>query len=256
MNFFSYLTMELKKLKRSKILLLLCIPVLMMWLPSIINSEKIFDTQQVPITPEHNFFIQGFMGMAWFMIPASLIICVVLLTQTEHRSRGILKMLSLPVDTKKLCLTKFVVLLLLAGIQMLMTIAAYTLSALLASNMQDYSFLLEPSYVWSTVFRLYVAAIPMAAVFWMLGTFLKSPVFSAGLGLASIVPSVLMINTKVWWAYPMSYPFYLLMVKYGKAAKGVYETQIAWLPWLPAAIIITIISLAVSCIGFGRMERS
>ena len=62
MNFFSYLTMELKKLKRSKILLLLCIPVLMMWLPSIINSEKIFDTQQVPITPEHNFFIQGFMG--------------------------------------------------------------------------------------------------------------------------------------------------------------------------------------------------
>lgn len=40
MNFFSYLTMELKKLKHSKILLLLCIPVLMMWLPSIINSEK------------------------------------------------------------------------------------------------------------------------------------------------------------------------------------------------------------------------
>lgn len=84
MNFFSYLTIELKKLKHSKILLLLCIPDLMMWLPSIINSEKIFDTQQVPITPEHNFFIQGFMGMAWFMIPASLIICVVLLTQTEH----------------------------------------------------------------------------------------------------------------------------------------------------------------------------
>lgn len=54
----------------------------------------------------------------------------------------------------------------------------------------------------------------------------------------------------------MSYPFYLLMVEYGKAAKGVYETQIAWLPWLPAAIIITIISLAVSCIGFDRMERS
>lgn len=91
MNFFSYLTIELKKLKHSKILLLLCIPVLMMWLPSIINSEKIFDTQQVPITPEHNFFIQGFMGMAWFMIPASLIICVVLLTQTEHRSPGYLK---------------------------------------------------------------------------------------------------------------------------------------------------------------------
>ena len=256
MNFSTYLAMELSKIKRSKIVLLLCVPVIMMWMPSIINSDKIFDNQQIPISPEHNFFIQGFMGMSWFMIPASLIICAVLLNQTEQRSRGILKMLSLPVNTKKLCLAKFVVLLLLAGMQMLMTIAAYTASAFLASYLQNYTFLLEPAYVCSTVFRLYLAAIPMAAVFWMLGVFLKSPVFSAGLGLASIVPSVLMINTKVWWAYPMSYPFYLLMVEYGKAAKGVYETQIAWLPWLPAAAVITIISLAASCIGFGRMERS
>lgn len=256
MNFFTYFTIELKKIKRSKILLLLCVPVIMMWLPSIINSDKIFDTQQIPISPEHNFFIQGFMGMSWFMIPASLIICVVLLNQTEQRSRGILKMLSLPINTKKLCLAKFVVLLLLAGIQMLMTIAAYMVSAFIASNLQNYSFLLEPSYVCSTVFHLYLAAIPMAAVFWMLGVFLKSPIFSVGIGLASIVPSVLMINTKVWWGYPMSYPFYLLMVEYGKAAKGIYETQVSWLPWIPVAVGITIVSLAVSCMGFGHFERS
>lgn len=147
MNFSTYLAMELKKIKRSKILLLLCVPVIMMWLPSIINSDKIFDTQQIPISPEHNFFIQGFMGMSWFMIPASLIICVVLLNQTEQRNRGILKMLSLPINTRKLCLAKFVVLLLLAGMQMLMTIAAYMVSAFIASHLQDYSFLLEPSYV-------------------------------------------------------------------------------------------------------------
>ena len=77
MNFFSYLTMELKKLKHSKILLLLCIPVLMMWLPSIINSEKIFDTQQVPITPEHNFFIQGFMGMRTVVIGTETVLLAV-----------------------------------------------------------------------------------------------------------------------------------------------------------------------------------
>lgn len=255
MNFSTYLAMELKKIKRSKILLLLCVPVIMMWLPSIINSDKIFDTQQIPISPEHNFFIQGFMGMSWFMIPASLIICVVLLNQTEQRNRGILKMLSLPINTRKLCLAKFVVLLLLAGMQMLMTIATYMVSAFIASHLQDYSFLLEPSYVCSTVFYLYLAAIPMAAVFWMLGVFLKSPIFSVGIGLASIVPSVLMINTKVWWGYPMSYPFYLLMVEYGKAAKGIYETQISWLPWIPVAVGIAIVSLAVSCVGFGCFER-
>ena len=53
----------------------------------------------------------------------------------------------------------------------------------------------------------------------------------------------------------MSYPFYVLMIEYGKAADGIYETQIAWLPWLPVAIGITILALAVSCIRYGASER-
>lgn len=114
---------------------------------------------------------------------------------------------------------------------------------------------LEPLYVCKIVCSLYAAAIPMAAVYWAISTVIQSPIFSVGIGLASIVPSVLMINTKIWFAYPMSYPFYLLMVAYGRAAEGVYETQIAWLPWLPAAIGITILALAVSCIRFGASER-
>ena len=40
-----------------------------------------------------------------------------------------------------------------------------------------------------------------------------------------------------------------------EAAEGVYETQIAWLPWLPVAIGITILALAVSCIRYGASER-
>ena len=67
--------------------------------------------------------------------------------------------------------------------------------------------------------------------------------------------SVLMINTKIWFAYPMSYPFYLLMIAYGRAAEGVYDTQIAWLPWLPVAIGITVFSLAISCARYGASER-
>lgn len=95
----------------------------------------------------------------------------------------------------------------------------------------------------------------MAAVYWAISTFISTPVFSVGIGLASIVPSVLMINTKIWFAYPMSYPFYLLMIAYGRAAEGVYDTQIAWLPWLPVAIGITVFSLAISCARYGASER-
>ena len=53
----------------------------------------------------------------------------------------------------------------------------------------------------------------------------------------------------------MSYPFYLLMVQYGKAAEGMYDTQIDYLPWLPAAVIITVIALVISCIRFGAAEK-
>lgn len=255
MKFLSLIGVELKKIRRSKILLILLVPVIVMWIPSIINADMNFDTRGIPITPENNFFIQGFMGMVWFMIPASLVVGTVLLTQTERSNKGILKMLSLPVNTAKLCLAKFTVLILLSFVQMVMTIGAYYISAAIASQMQDYSFVLEPLYVCRVAFSLYAGAIPMAAVFWMIATLIQTPVFSVGVGLASIVPSVLMISTKIWFAYPMSYPFYLLMVEYGRAAEGMYDTQIAWLPWLPVAALITVIALGIACVRFGAAER-
>ena len=98
MNFFSLIGVEFRKIRRSKILLILLVPVILMWIPSIINAEMNFDTRGIPIMPENNFFIQGFMGMVWFMIPASLVVGTVLLTQTERANKGILKMLSLPVN--------------------------------------------------------------------------------------------------------------------------------------------------------------
>lgn len=104
MSFLSLVGVELKKIRRSKIFLILLIPVIMMWIPSIINADMNFDLRGIQITPENNFFIQGFMGMVWFMIPASLVICTVLISQTERSNKGILKMLSLPVSTIKFCL--------------------------------------------------------------------------------------------------------------------------------------------------------
>ena len=115
--------------------------------------------------------------------------------------------------------------------------------------------MLDPLYAAGFAARLYLAAIPMAAVFWLLAAVVDTTIFSVGIGLGSVVPSVLMINTRLWAFYPMSYPFYLLMVEYGRAAEGMYETQVAYLPWLPAAAIITLACLAIAAKGFGRSER-
>ena len=93
MNFLSLVGVELKKIRRSKILLILLIPVIMMWIPSIINADMNFDLRGIPITPENNFFIPGFMGIVRVMIPASQVNCTVRLNQTERSHEGMYKML-------------------------------------------------------------------------------------------------------------------------------------------------------------------
>lgn len=91
------------------------------------------------------------------MIPASLVICTVLLNQTERSNKGILKMLSLPISTTKLCLAKFTVLILLAAFQMVMSIGAYYICAAIVTHTQDYNFILEPLYVC----KMYIVSMPL-----------------------------------------------------------------------------------------------
>lgn len=255
MSFLSLVGIEAGKIRRSKILLILTVATVILWLPSILNADTNFGMQAEGISPENNFLIQGFMGMAWFMFPASMVVSTVLLNMTERNNKGILKMLSLPVGTAELCLAKFVILLALAAFQILMTIGMYFVSAGIASQTQDYDFILQPLFVFREAGLIFAASIPMLAFFYLLSVCIQTPIFSIGIGLASIVPSVLMINTKIWFAYPMSYPFFVVTAEYGKLASNLTTAQAALTPWLPVASGITIICLLISCLRFGQVER-
>lgn len=255
MSFLSLIGIEAGKIRRSKILLILTAAVVILWLPSVLNANMNFGMQAEGISPENNFLIQGFMGMAWFLFPASMVVSTVLLNMTERNNKGILKMLSLPIAAAQLCLAKFVVLLALAAFQILMAVGMYYVSAGIASQMQDYNFILPPLFVFREAGLIFVSAIPMLAFFWLLSVWIQTPIFSIGVGLASIVPSVLMINTKIWFAYPMAYPFFVITAEYGKLASNLTTAQIEFIPWIPVAIVITILCLSISCLRFGQAER-
>ncbi len=45
MNLISYLSMELKKIRRSHILWILLIPIVILWIPSVVNSGMNFEMQ-------------------------------------------------------------------------------------------------------------------------------------------------------------------------------------------------------------------
>ena len=164
-------------------------------------------------------------------------------------------MTALLVSTTKLCMAKFAILLTLAATQILMMTGMYYISAAICSGTQDYNLILSPLFVAKEISFLFLSAIPMISFFWMLSVCIQTPIFSVGIGLASIVPSVLVINTKAWFAYPMSYPFFVITSEYGKLAANLDTNQIKLIPWIPVAIVITIICLSISCLCFGYAER-
>lgn len=256
MSFLSLLGVEFKKIRRSKIMLILVIAVIALWLPSVINAEMNFDMQAEGILPEYNFLIQGFLAMSWFIFPASMVVGTVLLNQTERSNKGILKMLALPISPAKLCLAKFTVLFTLAAIQVLMLVGMYYLSAFIASRTWGYNFVILPvMFVFKEAGLLLLSSVPMLAFFWLLAVCIQTPIFSVGIGLASIVPSVLMINTRFWFVYPMAYPFFVITAEYGKVATILNTAQVQLIPWLPVAVAITVVCLLVACFCFGKVER-
>lgn len=252
MSFLFLIGVEWGKIRRSKILLILEAATVILWIPSILNAHMNFSMQAEGISPENNFFIQGFMAMAWFIFPASMVVVTVLLNQTEKSNHGILKMLSLPVDTARLCMAKFVVLVSFSGLQFLMSVVMYYISVAIASHTQSYDFFLSPFFVFEEIVMMWLSSIPMLSFFWLLAVCIQPPVFSIGIGLASIVPSVLMINTRGWFVYPMAYPFFMISSEYGKLAENLSAARIELIPWLPVAALITVICLLISCIRFGK----
>lgn len=255
MNIFTLTAVEFKKIKRSKILLILIAATVILWFPNTLNADLNFDMSDIGISPENSFFIQGFMGMAWFIYPAVMVVTTVILVQTERTNHGILKMLALPVGTPLLCLAKFIVLAVTAAAFILFMTAGYYTAAAAAGALNDYSFILAPDYVLPFAGKLYLASLPMLSVFWLIAVCISTPIFSVGVGLISIVPSVLINNTKAWFVYPMGYPFYLVMTEYGKVAENIGKSRMDPIPWIPVAVGITLICLLISCLCFGRAER-
>lgn len=251
MNLFTLTAAELKKIRRSFILPLLFVPLVILWVPNIINADKSLTPVMAGITPENNFFIQSFMGFAWFIFPASIIVCTVLL---EQKNKGLLKMLALPISPRLLCLAKFLVLVLLAFIQAAAMTGLYFLCARIASSYVGAGLMAQTGMVLRMSGTLFLSSLPMMALYWLMSVCLTTPVFSIGLGLATMVPSVLLMNTKLWFLYPPCYPFYVVTSNYMKLSTDP-DSAIDLVPWVPAAAGISILCLLIACLAFGHRER-
>lgn len=255
MSFIALLRLEFIKLRRSKIGLLMIAPLLLVWGMAVVNGQMNFEMAAEGLSPEHNFFIQSYLSFAAFMLPASLVVLTVLLSQTERANGGMTKMLSLPISSGMLCLGKLCVLLLLMGGELLLLYATYFPAALIAARIWDYPFVLSALYVGKVSALLWLVSIPMAAVYWLISVLIFNPVASLAAGLASVVPIILAINTEIWYLYPMCYPMMLVTREMHQLATNMGDFSVALLPWLPVAIGIGALCVLLACLFFGRALR-
>lgn len=254
MNMLTLIGVEFKKIKRSKILLILFLAMLVVWFPALLNADMNFGMEN-GITPEHNFFIQGLMALVWFIYPASMVVVTLLINQNEKTNQALTKMLSLPIASKRMSLAKFIVLLVLAAIQLLFTIGIYYVAAYLMTAMTDYNFVLGLLLVLKEIGLIYLTSLPMLAFYWFLSVVVQTPIFAIGIGLATIVPSVLMINSEYWYIYPFCYPYYMVVSEYGNLAPGFGTFNISLFPWIPIACVMMVGFLVLASVCFGQKER-
>lgn len=247
MRFIDLLKIEFMKIKRSKIIWILIIPILLLWIPAIVNAMGNLNVTN-ELTPSQNLLFQSLSSYTWFLLPATIVICTVMIEQVEEKNRGLLKMLSLPISNSNVCLAKFIVLITLIFIQIFVAFLSYFISIGIIYKIYDYNFLLPIKEVIKMFSLILITTIPMTTIYWLLAIIIKTPIFSVGIGMASIVPSVFMINTSCWYIYPMGYPFMMI-------GSMLSSLKFELIPWIPVAIGISIICLAISCIRFGAVER-
>ena len=78
MNLLTIFSIELKKIRRTHIFWILLIPLILLWIPAVLNVDSNF-SNAAGLSPEMNFFFQMYLGMSWFLYPASLVVITVML---------------------------------------------------------------------------------------------------------------------------------------------------------------------------------
>lgn len=252
MNFFALLHMELRKVKRSKIVPLIFIAPLFVVASGVANLSSYF-------TPEYTdawaaMFIQSALVYAYYLLPFSLIVVCVMIAGRETGNNGILKMLALPVSRYALSLAKFLVLLLFLLLEMAVFFAMFVIAGGIAVHVTGIAEALPLLDLVKWCLGLFLTMLPGTALMWAITVLFEKATVSAGLNLLLVIPGILAANTPFWMFYPYCYSGYLVSsALHDFTAKGTHRAFSAF-PFLPCAAVIFGLALWLAVRSFGKKE--
>ena len=252
MNFFDLLKIEFKKVKRSKIVPLIFIAPLLVVISGIANLSRYF-------SPEYTnawsaMFIQSALVYAYYLLPFSMIVVCVMIAGRETQHNGILKMLALPVSRYALSLAKFGVLMFYLFMEMVVFLIVFLISGIVATHMAGITETLPLLYLIKWCAGLFLTMLPCLAAMWAITVLFEKTLLSVGFNLFLVIPGVLIANTPLWIAYPYCYSGYLVSCSLHDFTTETSGDAFALMPFLPCAIVVFAILLALAATQFGKKE--
>lgn len=254
MTFLQLIQIEFQKVKRSKILPILIIAPLLI-VTSGINSLINY------ITPESEgawqaMFVQSCLLFAYYLLPLTMVVVSILITQREKVNNGILKMLSLPIKRGNLSLAKFSVFLFYLLLEILIFFIFFIVGGLYASNYIGLNDPIPYGYIfkWSTI--MFLTAIPFVSFIWMLASLFKKAFLTIGLSMFMVIGSVLFANTNAWVLYPFSYSGKFVTAELSRISHGEASLSLNLLPFTLIAVALTILFIFISSLRYGKKAIS
>lgn len=252
MSFLELLKIEFVKVKRSKIVPLIFIAPLLVVASGVANLHSYF-------TPEYTnawaaMFIQSALVYSYYLLPFSMIVVCVMIAGRETGNNGVLKMLALPVSRYALSAAKFCVLLFYLFMEMVVFLVVFVVAGLIATSSAGITETLPIMYLLKWCGGLFLTMLPSAATMWAIAILFDKPLLSVGLNLFLVIPGVLVANTPLWIAYPYCYSGYLVSCSLHDFTATGISTGFDLFPFLPCAVIIFALVLAVAVTQFGKKE--
>ena len=252
MNFLELLKIEFMKVKRSKIIPLIFVAPLLVVASGIANLSSYFTPEYTNAWPA--MFIQSALVYAYYLLPFSMIVVCVMISGQETQNNGILKMLALPISLYTLLLAKFCVLLFYLLMEMVVFLVVFVIAGLIATGSMGITETLPVFYLLKWCAGLFLTMLPCVATMWTITVLFEKPLLSVGLNLLLVIPGVLVANTPLWIAYPYCYSGYLVSCSLHDFVASSSDTTFSLIPFLPCAILIFVLVLALAFTQFGKRE--
>ena len=163
-------------------------------------------------------------------------------------------MLALPISRQTLSLAKFCVLMFYLFMELVVFLLVFVVTGMVATSTMGVTETLPVLYLLKWCMGLFLTMLPCLAAMWAITVLFEKPLLSVGLNLLLVIPGILVANTPLWLAYPYCYSGYLVSCSLHDFTTETSGDAFALMPFLPCAIVVFAILLALAATQFGKKE--